>query len=52
MALTEAIKKAIWLKGLVNEMGLKQRLVKVQCDSQSAYMSCVESGLSCKNETH
>ena len=49
--MTEARKEATWLKGLLNEMGLKQRLLKVQCDSQSA-MSCEESGLSYKDETH
>jgi len=32
----EAAKKAIWLKCLVNETGLKQNLVNVKCDSQIA----------------
>lgn len=36
IALTEAIKKAIWLKGLVSELGLKQSAVTVNCDSSSA----------------
>ena len=36
MALTKAAKEAIWLKGLVNEMGLKQDSLKVKCDRQSA----------------
>ncbi|KAK3010396.1 hypothetical protein RJ639_011710 [Escallonia herrerae] len=36
MALTEAAKEALWLKGLVEELGFKQRCVLLQCDSQSA----------------
>ena len=35
MALTDAAKVVISLKNLVNDMGLKQGLVKVKCDSQS-----------------
>jgi hypothetical protein len=36
MAITEASKEAIWLRGLVNDMGLKQNSVLLKCDSQSA----------------
>jgi len=36
MALTYATKKAVWLKGLVNELGFTQRSVNIHCDSQSA----------------
>jgi len=36
MALTEAVKEAIWLKGLCSELGFKQDNVMVHCDSQSA----------------
>ncbi|KAK3042297.1 hypothetical protein RJ639_001892 [Escallonia herrerae] len=36
MALTEAANEALWLKGLVEELGFKQRGVLLQCDSQSA----------------
>ncbi|KAK3008996.1 hypothetical protein RJ639_013588 [Escallonia herrerae] len=36
MALKEAAKYALWLKGLVEELGFKQRSVLLQCDSQSA----------------
>ncbi|KAK2991311.1 hypothetical protein RJ640_024576 [Escallonia rubra] len=36
MALTEATKEELWLKGLVEELGFKQRGVLLQCDSQSA----------------
>ncbi|KAH9800550.1 Integrase catalytic domain-containing protein [Citrus sinensis] len=35
IALTEAIKEAIWLRGLVSELGFKQEVVKVSCDSSS-----------------
>ncbi|KAK3013882.1 hypothetical protein RJ639_009279 [Escallonia herrerae] len=33
---TEAVKEAIWLKGLVGDLGLKQEFSTVYCDSQSA----------------
>ena len=36
IALTEAVKEAIWLRGLVSELGLKQEVVIVSCDSSSA----------------
>ncbi|KAH9667833.1 hypothetical protein KPL70_021191 [Citrus sinensis] len=36
IALTEAVKEAIWLKGLVTELGLEQESVIVNCDSSSA----------------
>ena len=35
MALTEASKEAIWLRGLVNEIGIKQESILIHCDSQS-----------------
>ncbi|KAG7563868.1 Integrase catalytic core [Arabidopsis suecica] len=36
MALTEAAKEAIWIKGLLKDMGLEQEKVSLCCDSQSA----------------
>uniref|UniRef100_A0A2N9HC61 Integrase catalytic domain-containing protein n=1 Tax=Fagus sylvatica TaxID=28930 RepID=A0A2N9HC61_FAGSY len=36
MAVAEAAKKALWLKGLVKELGLNQGGVQMHCDSQSA----------------
>ncbi|KAM6555743.1 hypothetical protein CsatB_002762 [Cannabis sativa] len=36
MAATEAIKEAIWLKGLAKEMGFETKNVTVFCDNQSA----------------
>jgi ribonuclease HI len=36
MAVTEAIKEAIWLHGLVADLGIEQERVTVYCDSQSA----------------
>ena len=36
MALTEATKEALWLQGLVGELGVKQGTVKILSDSQSA----------------
>ena len=36
VALTEATKEALWLQGLVGELGIKQEQVQILCDSQSA----------------
>lgn len=36
MDVAEAIKEALWLKGLAEELGFEQRQVVVYCDSQSA----------------
>lgn len=36
MAATEAIKEAIWLKGLAKEIGFNSENITVNCDSQSA----------------
>nr|XP_010912064.1 uncharacterized protein LOC105038071 [Elaeis guineensis] len=36
MALTEAEKEAIWLKGLVQDLDLEQDCLDIHCDSQSA----------------
>ena len=36
IALTEAIKEALWLKGFTRELGLSDGDVAVYCDSQSA----------------
>nr|GEU92944.1 retrovirus-related Pol polyprotein from transposon TNT 1-94 [Tanacetum cinerariifolium] len=36
MALTEAVKEIIWLKGLLIELGVNLRSVVVNCDNQSA----------------
>ncbi|KAG7532793.1 Reverse transcriptase RNA-dependent DNA polymerase [Arabidopsis thaliana x Arabidopsis arenosa] len=36
MSLTEAVKEAIWLKGLLREFGYDQKAVEIYCDSQSA----------------
>lgn len=36
IAVTEAIKEALWLKGIISELGLKQEQVVVHCDNQSA----------------
>ena len=35
MALTEATKEALWLQGLLGELGVKQGTVTIQSDSQS-----------------
>ena len=36
MAITEAVKEAIWLQGLLDDLGVGQKHVTVFCDSQSA----------------
>ena len=36
MAIAEASKEALWLKGLVKELGLNQGGVQIHCDSQNA----------------
>ncbi|KAE8686610.1 Detected protein of unknown function [Hibiscus syriacus] len=36
MAVTEAVKEAIWLHGFLGELGMEQKHIKVHCDSQSA----------------
>ncbi|GJT23053.1 retrovirus-related pol polyprotein from transposon TNT 1-94 [Tanacetum coccineum] len=36
MSLTEAVKEAIWLRGLLEEMGVKLNTVAVNCDNQDA----------------
>ncbi|KAH9650187.1 hypothetical protein KPL70_026271 [Citrus sinensis] len=44
-AATEAVKEALWLKGMIEELGVSQKTVEVHCDSSSAiYLS--------KNPTH
>ena len=35
MAMTEAIKEAIWLQGLLDDLGIGQDLLKINCDSTS-----------------
>lgn len=35
MAITEATKEALWLKGLVEELGLNQETISMHSDSQS-----------------
>ena len=36
MALTEAVKEAIWLRGLLEELGVELNNVAVNCDNQGA----------------
>ncbi|GKF16728.1 hypothetical protein Tco_0061646, partial [Tanacetum coccineum] len=36
MAMTETVKEAIWLQGLLGELGIKQKFVTMHSDSQSA----------------
>ena len=36
MAITEAVKEAIWLQGLLGELGVGQESITIFCDSQSA----------------
>jgi len=36
MAMTEAMKEAIWLQRLLDDLGIDQDLLKINCDSMSA----------------
>ena len=36
MAVTEAIKEALWLRGLLEDLGIAQETIQVYCDSMSA----------------
>ena len=36
MGMTEAMKEAIWLQGLLDDLGVEQALLKINCDSMSA----------------
>ena len=36
MAMTEAMKEAIWLQGLLDDLGVDQDLLKINCDSMNA----------------
>ena len=36
MAVTEAVKEAIWLQGLLEDLGIGQKHIPVYCDSMSA----------------
>ena len=36
MAITEAVKEAIWLQGLLKELGVEQKSITIFCDNQSA----------------
>ena len=39
MAMEEGVKQALWLWGLLDDLGLKQECVNLSCDSQSAIHS-------------
>ncbi|KAL6316832.1 hypothetical protein AAG906_022502 [Vitis piasezkii] len=36
IASTKVVKESLWLKGTINELGINQKVVVIQCDSQSA----------------
>ncbi|KAL6311176.1 hypothetical protein AAG906_025765 [Vitis piasezkii] len=36
IATTKVVKESLWLKGTINELGINQKVVVIQCDSQSA----------------
>ena len=35
MAMTEVIKEVIWFVGLLDDLGIDQELLKINCDSMS-----------------
>jgi len=36
MIMTKAVKEAIWLQGLLDDLGIDHDLLKIDCDSMSA----------------
>jgi len=36
MAMTETMNEAIWLQGLLDDLGIDQDLLKINCDNMSA----------------
>jgi len=48
MAMMEAMKEAIWLQGLLDDLGINQDLLKINCE---CYLFG-KTGVSCKDETH
>ncbi|GKC82815.1 retrotransposon protein, putative, ty1-copia subclass [Tanacetum coccineum] len=44
MALTEAVKKAIWLRGLLEELGVELNTVAVNCDNQAKTVKVMKVG--------
>ncbi|KAL6316139.1 hypothetical protein AAG906_015969 [Vitis piasezkii] len=36
IATIEVVKEGLWLKGMINELGINQKVVVIQCDNQSA----------------
>ena len=49
MAITEAMKEAIWFQALLDDLGIDQDLLKINCDS---YLFGKGPGVSCKDEAH
>ena len=47
-----AMKEAIWLQGLLDDLGIDQDLLKINCDSMNAIYLAKKSDISCKNEAH
>ena len=50
MIMTEDMKEAIWLQGLLDDLKIDQDLLKINCDSMSLFGK--ELGVSCKDEAH
>jgi hypothetical protein len=36
MVIAEGVKQALWLRGLLGDLGIRQERVRLMCDSQSA----------------
>ena len=51
MAITKAVKEAIWLQGLLENLGFAQKHINVYCDSQST-IHLTKTSLSCAYEAH
>jgi len=48
----EAMKEAIWLQRLLDDLGIDQDLLKFNYDSMSAIYFGKELDISCKDEAH
>ena len=48
----ESVKEALWLKGLISELGVNQKIVEVYCDSSSAIYLSKNTPHHEKNKTH
>ena len=49
MVMSEAMKDVIWIQGLLDDLGIDQDLLKMNCNQNECYLFGKEPGISCKN---